>query len=185
MYNEYFVFGYESFNKWPLRKIVEYSDQYQQKIWSARLSTGLFGHTDCASGNRGPKGINEVILGFGDDGLRKIVDLGFITCPTCKPETYDKLWDKISDIVEKKYGIKSLEEFTDKKILGFDARRICWEDILSTTKTIPNRIYLPKGLSNDEIIGFKKRFDAMNQIMPTVGYYDYSSPTKFTEYTVK
>jgi len=164
-------------------KFSEYSNEIEDiHIWSARLSTGLFGLTSCRSGNRGPKNYKEVILGVNDYGLRRIVELGFIPCPVCKPETIEGFWEKIDDIVIEKYGISTLEKFLDKDVLGFDARRVKWEDILPVIGDTPNRIYLPRDLSIDELLEFRKRFENIGFELPVVGYYDPSSPKRFREY---
>lgn len=179
-------------NEWKalsLESLVKYlrTQNPRPRVWSARLSTGLLGKTNCPSGNnkKAPKGYNEVLLAAGDEGLRKLIDLGFITCPKCLPENVKGFWNTVHDIVQKKYGIKSLDEFIDKKILSFDARRIKWEKIASFTGIIgawPSRLYIPKGLSKHELIQLKKRFEKISIILPHTGYYNLNTPGNFTPY---
>lgn len=182
MVNEYFVYRHSSYSKWSLNDVVKYSERFDEKIWSARLSTGLFGNADCPSGNRGPRNANEILIGLGYEGLRKIIDLGFIPCPTCKPESYDRFWIQTHDIITRKYPIRSLDDFADKKILGFDARRLDWEEIFSKMNVMPSRIYLPEGLSDIELVDFQIRFRDIHEMLPDVGYYDANSAGRFTKY---
>lgn len=71
-------------------------------VWTARLSTGIFGLHDCKSGNSiyAPKGENEVLVLVGQDGLEYAIDSGFIPCPTCHPENTLGFWDHAKDAVE-------------------------------------------------------------------------------------
>lgn len=166
-------------------KISEYSNEGNyENIWSARLSSGLFGLTNCKAGNRGPKNYNEVILGEGIEGLNKIVDLGFITCPVCKPEKINGFWDSIKDNVKEKYRINILEDYTDKEVLPFDARRVKWEEILPVTGKTPERLYVPSNLSDKELKNLNKRFEKIGFELPSVGYYNKEAPGRFTEYKI-
>ncbi len=153
-------------------------------VWSARVSTGLFGLTSCPSGNRGPKGNNEVILALGNEGLEELVELGFITCPTCTPEIKHNFWEIIKETVREKYGLLVMDAFTDKKILNYNARRVDWERILSIIPSPPRRIYLPQDLELEEVREFKQRFDTMGVNLPPVGFYDAKAPSRFTEYVL-
>jgi hypothetical protein len=198
---EYFVFQGNKFTRMNLREfVIGYSHGAEPKpfIWSARLSTGLFGFPDCVSGNRGPKGINEIILSLGDDGLRKLVELGFITCPACHPENYSGFWEKIADVVEKKYaslginshgnsgqGIHSLEDFIDKSKLPFDARRPNWNELLSINPQAPDRLYVPQGLGSNDFIEIKNIFEQKNVALPLMGFYDRTAPGRFKEYELR
>jgi hypothetical protein len=139
-------------------------------IWSARLSTGLFGLTNCPSGNRGPKNDNEIMLFVGDEGLRELIKLGFISCPSCHPEKIN-IWDKISDIVIRKYGIDNIKDFTDKKVLPFEIRRINWGKILPIIGKSPSRFYMPAGLTKEEVNDFKNRIVELGCEVPSLGYY--------------
>jgi hypothetical protein len=154
------------------------------KVWSARLSSGLFGLTSCESGNRGPKDYNEVILSVGNEGLKKLVELNFIPCPSCHPEKIDGFWDVVKCLVKNKYGINTLEDYVNKKFLTFDARRIKWEEILPMIGKAPNRIYVPRCLSNNDLLVFKKRFTDLGFSLPSVGYYNADAPERFTEYKI-
>ncbi|HKL24551.1 MAG TPA: hypothetical protein VJ912_04400 [Candidatus Nanoarchaeia archaeon] len=180
----YYIYNNEKFTKKPLKEIAEYAFNKKENIWSARISSGLFGLTNCKAGNRGPKKYNEIILGIGNEGLNKIIDLGFITCPVCKPEKTANFWEIIKYKVNEKYNINTLENFTDKNILNFDARRIKWEEILPIINNVPNRIYIPKNLSKKEIKDFKNRFLKTGFKIPAIGYYSPNVSERFTKYDI-
>lgn len=179
--NTYCVYKDGDYQEMTAKEFFSYGEQ---GLWSARLSSGLIGRPDCSAGNRGPKSKHEVILAIGDGGLEKLVNLGFITCPVCKPEATEGFWDKIKHAVNDKYRITALEDFTNKAILPYDARRLDWEEILATTGGAPNRIYLPENLAEGELIEFKERFQAKGIALPPVGYYDPKAETHFTEYII-
>lgn len=153
-------------------------------IWSARLSTGLVGLTSCSTGNRGPKRQNEVLLAIGNMGLCKLINLGFITCPACKPETTDGFWSAVKDVVQRKHGIMSLNEFVDKTVLPFDTRRLGWEEIVPILRQWPNRLYVPRKLQEHELAELKLRIKRIGYGSPLVGYYDHDSAEKFTPYNL-
>ncbi|MFH1248741.1 MAG: hypothetical protein V1660_01165 [archaeon] len=194
--NEYFIYSQNGkFSKHDLEEyakiislpkeisISTYSNELPDiNIWSARLSTGLFGLASCKAGNRGPKGFNEVVLSTGKEGLNKLVKSGFIPCPLCRPEKIDGFWDSIKEIVKREYSIETLEDFIDKKKLPFDARRVRWEELLPIIGDTPDRLYLPKGLVTDELIGLKKRFENIGFKLPHTGYYNPDVPERFSEY---
>jgi len=152
-------------------------------IWSARLSTGLVGLTNCSSGNRGPKKQNEVLLAVGEAGLCTLVDLGFITCPACNPENMDGFWNTVQETVQRKHGIALLDEFVDKTVLPFDARRVDWEEIVPVLKQWPSRLYVPRGLPEHELAELKLRIEKIGYDFPLVGYYDPETPERFTQYS--
>ncbi|HLD79778.1 MAG TPA: hypothetical protein VJA18_04415 [Candidatus Nanoarchaeia archaeon] len=180
---EYFVYIAGSFQKMNLKDLVRSSrDQPQQQVWSARLSTGVFGLPDCKAGNRGPKETNEVLLSLGNEEINKFVDLGFISCPVCRPEETPNFWEIISDRVGRKYGLSSLESYVDKKMLPFDARRLNWEELLPIVGRTPNRIYLPRDLSEQDLVQFQERFTRIRFAFPKVGYYNPAVAERFTEY---
>jgi hypothetical protein len=184
--NPYCVFMNNAYYDLSLRDLVEHRQKQKTRpiIWSARLSTGLFGLTNCKSGNRGPKDYNEVLLAEGDGGLRKIVELGFITCPTCKPENKPGFWNAAEGVVNKKYGMNSLEDFVDKAKLPFDARRVNWGELLPVIGAVPGRLYLPQGLQDEELLELKKKFSSAGFGLPPVGFYDASAPGRFREYAL-
>ncbi|MGV8141654.1 MAG: hypothetical protein ACP5NW_04405 [Candidatus Woesearchaeota archaeon] len=154
-----------------------------QKLWSARLSTGLFGSTDCPSGNRGPKSSSEVLLASGDEGLAKLIELGFITCPVCKPEYKNGFWTVAIDAVQKKYSINSLADFTDKDILPYDARRVQWEKIVPIIGEFPSRLYVPQGFKVHDLLSLEIRLRKLNPKLPEIGYLDKNTqPWKFVAY---
>ncbi|MDE1855154.1 MAG: hypothetical protein KGH57_02430 [Candidatus Micrarchaeota archaeon] len=162
-------------------------------LWSARLSTGVFGLTSCPSGNspRAPKNAGEVVLGVGDEGLTALVKLGFIPCPVCNPESSPHFsWSAIGGVVSTKYEVISAAEFADKTRVPFDARRLNWELIVSTVHGAPSRIYLPEGLDYKEVESFRS---SIRQIVradgvakePVLGYYDRKVDGHFTEYVLQ
>lgn len=180
----YFVFMEGDFRKVHLLEVVRYCREQESEpmIWSARLSTGFVGLTNCESRKREPTGYNEVILGVGDEGLSKLGELGFIPCPTCHPEEVFGFWDGLEGVVKHKYDINSLEEFTNKGRLPADARRLSWEELLPVIGKAPNRIYLGRGLSEDDLLEFKERFESAGIKLPPVGYKDKKAPERFSEY---
>ncbi|MBN2052839.1 hypothetical protein JW756_05020 [Candidatus Woesearchaeota archaeon] len=185
-YDFYFVFIEGGFRKLNLREVIRYKKFFpREQVWSARLSTGLLGFHRCKPGNRGPKNEAEVILGLGDEGLAGLVSLGFITCPSCKPEIAEWFWEVVADKVKEKYNVSLLEDFTNKSIIPFDVRRLSWEKILPIIKKGPNRLYLPQGLSLDELLDFKARYEKSGVALPPIGYYDHAAPGRFTEYLLK
>lgn len=173
---------WESLSESPFRN---YDCRYT--LWSARISTGVFGMTNCSAGNRGPKGKKEVLLAEGNEGLLELIDLGFIPCSVCHPEEKGEgFFDIIEDKVKSMYGLRLSEDFCDKKILPFDARRLNWERITALTDGVPSRIYVPKGLPLDEMNNFADKFwiDTGFRV-PPIGYYDSNSPSRFTEYKIQ
>ncbi len=151
-------------------------------VWSARLSTGLFGLTNCVPGNSGPKGPSEVVLGVGDEGVNRLIDLGFITCPTCKPENVVGFWDKVKDAVIDRYKLDTVEKFVDKSLLNFDARRVAWEELVPIMGSTPNRLYVPKNLERKELEELRERFSKMGMSLPPTGFYDAEVEGRFREY---
>ena len=159
----------------------------RETVWSGRISTGVFGMTNCPAGNRGPKNKHEVLLAEGNEGLLELVDLGFIPCSVCHPEEKEEgFLDFIEDKVEAKYRIKHAIDFCDKKVLPFDARRLNWPKITSMTNGAAGRIYLPRGLDQKAINHFGDDFMVETGFeLPKMGFYDSNSPTRFTEYKVE
>lgn len=154
------------------------------EMWSARLSTGIFGKPNCKVGNLGPKGESEVLLATGDEGLRKLIDLGFITCPVCRPEETQNFWERIREIVAAKYNLHSLEDFADRQKLPFDARRVNYEEVIGIIGRAPNRLYIPRDVVTSELWDLRKRFESLGVLLPHVGYFNPDIPEMFTEYKV-
>ncbi len=195
--DEYFVFLGDRFRKMPLKEIAEiaglppelkisfYKNKgLYMKIWSARLTTGVFGSPGCFVGNKGVKGFENVILSMGDKGLEKFTELGFIPCDSCHPENVDGFWEIVSEKVHSKYKLKNLKEFTNKDILMYDAGRISWEEILPITGKVPDRIYLLEGLAKEEVDRFRMRFERLGFKAENVGYFNHNPEFKigFKEY---
>jgi len=180
----YYVLVNDEYRSFTLEALVRFvkSQTSRPFIWSARLSTGLVGLTGCSAGNRGPKKRNEVLLAVGDIGLCTLINLGFITCPVCHPENKEGFWNTVEDTVRRKHGIASLDEFVDKAVLPFDARRVEWEEIVPVLGRWPNRLYVPRGLQEHELAELKLRIEKIRYDFPSVGYYDHEAPERFTQY---
>lgn len=153
-------------------------------LWSARLSSGLFGLTDCTAGDRGPKGFAEVILAQGDAGLRFLIESGFLPCPTCRPENVPGFWEAGMETITKIYGLTDPQDFVNKEILTFDSRRVDWEILLPLLRATPNRLYVPKNLNQEDLTTLRGRFARSGFELPPVGYYDRSLPGHFFEYQI-
>ena len=167
----------------PSLKISSYGNNLiYTKIWSARLSTGLFGLPNCASGNKGPKQDNEIILAKGSKGLIKLVELGFIPCPTCYPMEIPRAWEDIKKTVNQMYGFNKIEDYIDKRKLPFDSRRLNWEEILPIMQTTPERIYLPPSLRKKDLEIFQTRFKDTGFDLPKIGSYNPHVKRNFKEY---
>lgn len=175
------------FEKLSLRDVVEMKNYYEPKdfVWSARLSTGIFGLPDCKSGNapHAPKGENELILALGDEGLSHLIDLGFVPCPTCHPEETKDFWNKAKETIRHDYPELTDEtQFLDRNLIPFDSRRVDWEKIAPFLTSLPNRLYVPPGLDENELISLKERLTKLRFEIPPVGYYDRLAPGRFFEY---
>lgn len=152
----------------------------QEELWSARLGTGIFGDVNCPSGRFGPYQQNELLFAVGDYGLEKLVDLGFINCPSCTPaDTYNPFWDVVQHKVKEKYDLHSRDEF---KKMPFDARRIKWEKLWPAIGMFPERQYLPRGLPQDEVDAFRERLLLINSNIPIIGYFERTAPNVMVEY---
>ena len=181
----YLTFRNQNLTTLELAEIVKLRHERENGfLWSARLATGLFGLTTCTSGNCGPKGMNEVILAAGDEGLGFLIQSGFIPCPTCHPENIPGFYKAATGAITAGYSFSDPESFANKNILGFDSRRVNWEIILPQLTTTPNRLYVPAALSQTELISLKNRFAALGHKLPPVGYYDRNAPGHFFEYQI-
>lgn len=178
------------FENLSLRQVVDLKNDYEPKrsVWSARLSTGIFGLPDCKSGNSpySPKGANEVILAVGDEGLQHLIDLGFVTCPTCHPEETEGFWEKAGEEILFDYlTLTDPKQFLDRNLIPFDSRRVNWERIAPFLTSLPNRFYVPQNLDEDDLQNIKARFTSLGFKLPPVGYYDRNAPGHFAEYNIK
>jgi hypothetical protein len=187
---KYPVFENGRFENLSLRQVVGLRKEQEPRpfVWSARLSSGLFGLTSCPAGNspHAPKGENEVLLALGDTGLRQLIDLGFLPCPTCHPEETENFWDKTREILECNYPqLSDVRQILDRNIIPFDARRVEWEIIAPYLSKMPNRLYVLSNLGEQGLKEFKQRIIGLGFSLPPVGFYDYTSPTRFTEYIIK
>lgn len=176
-----------------LLRNLEMLEEIYGHLWSAR-QTGLFGECDCKSGNgrrnnekaaqrrKVPKNKNEVILAFGQEGLEKLIEWGYIPCPSCTPEANKFFYGQALAAICNVYGFADPTYFANKNVLGYDARRIKWEEILPIVGGTPNRIYLPKGLKLGELRDFRDRFLKIGFNLPPVGYMDRGAHGGFVEY---
>lgn len=183
----YYVFVGDGFRRLSLEKLVRllHSQSPRPTVWSARIGTGVLGLTSCRSGNRGPKSESEVLLALGDEGLRELIRLGFITCPVCNPEKHPGFWSCIKDIVEEGYDITTLADFIDKIKVPFDASRIDYRKIIGKTKQWPSRMYVPNNLSRKDLKIISLIIRNIGHGTPKVGYYDPQSSERFTEYQLE
>lgn len=172
----------DGFQRLALREIAREARRLGQPIWSARLATGLLGLPQCLPGNKGPKNAREIVLAIGSLALAKLIEMGFIPCPSCKPGEMPGFWDAVAASVRRLYGIGSLADFVDKTVLPFDARRLDWERIVPVIGGFPSRLYVPKGLGPAELAQLRTRLSRLSPDLPAVGYYDPDSPGRFHEY---
>lgn len=88
-----------------------------------------------------------------------------------------------------RYGITTIEEFADKNILPFDARRVDYETVLPAIRSSPARFYLPRGLDEREVEAFRARIIALQgsgaRRNLRLGYHDASAEGRFTEYVAR
>ena len=184
----YPVFTDGEFKNRTLRETVSLRKEKKPiSIWSARLSTGIFGLTNCRSGNspHAPKGESEVALGLGDEALHEFIKLGFLPCPVCHPENVSGFWDAASDSILRYYpNLSNPTKFLDRSVIPFDSRRVNWEKLAPFLSNMPNRLYVPAGLDDRDLGVIKARFPRLGFDLPPVGFYDTNSPTRFTEYNI-
>lgn len=185
----YPTFAKGEFEKLFLRETVlkRYEGEQRLDVWSARLSTGIFGKLDCRSGNssHAPKGENEIILAVGNEGLGKLIELGFIPCPTCKPENTPDFWNSAGEAIMSAYPtLKDVHDFSDKKIVPFDSLRVDWETLAPLLTALPNRLYVAEGLTDTDLAAIKERFEKLNFKLPPIGYYINGAPW-FKQYEIK
>lgn len=184
---KYPTFAGEQLQNLTLRETMRVREETDSGayVWSARLSTGLFGKHDCPSGNASyaPKGASEVMISVGKIGLAEVIDLGFIPCPTCHPENSPNFWEDAENAIEFNYPqLENIQQFADKNVVPFDSRRVNWEALAPYLTTLPNRLYLPKGLTEDNLRLLEIRFKLLNFKLPPMGYYDHDAPGHFFEY---
>ncbi|HJZ05512.1 hypothetical protein A2634_03445 [Candidatus Amesbacteria bacterium RIFCSPHIGHO2_01_FULL_48_32] len=175
----YWTHAHDAYQLLPLKEIIKLKSQ--TLLWSARIGTGLLGLTDCSSGKRGPKNSAEIILAIGSTGLAQLIKLGFIPCPTCRPDQLDTFWEIATEMAREKYRLQYPRDFTNKKIVGFDALRLDWETILNITKRPPSRIYTSPKPDQNLLSKTIDAFLALSIPLPPIGFYNRTAPGNFTE----
>jgi hypothetical protein len=185
---KYPVINDHQLNNLTLREVAALRKEKEPKeyVWSARLSSGLFGLVDCPAGNspHAPKGENEVMLAIG--GSTYLIDLGFLPCPTCHPENTPDFWDKAREAILIDWPFLTNEkQILDRNLIPFDAMRLNWKALAPYLTKMPNRIYTQPNLDEQVVIEFKKKIEDLGFSLPPIGFYDHSSPTRFTEYKIK
>lgn len=184
----YFFFDRGGWAKDSLREVVEARREHQgieRQIWSARLSTGLFGLPDCPAGNRSgtPKGEKDVILARGSMGLIPLIGLGFISCPACHPELTEGFTQAAALLVLVKYKLlESYEQWFDRSLVPFDAARVNWEGLAKVGIGLPPRLYLRARLVPAEVVAVRQRLAKLTSELPELGYYDRNAPGHFVVY---
>ncbi len=131
-----------------------------EPVSSLRLATGIIGTLKCKSGNRGPRGHQEVVFGLGNDGIAGLLALGALECITCSNLPNEKKSEQISK---------------------YDARRLDWPQILKL-EIAPDRFYTRPGLSEKEVSKIAEIFSSNNIRVPAIGYYDANAPGRFATY---
>lgn len=168
---KYYAFDSGQLSLRSLRKFYPFITGKEKgpMIWSGRLSTGIFGLPTCPAGNKGPLGPSEVILAPGDEGLAYLIRSGFRACPTCHPEDVPGFWDDASKPIKEAYFLNEPMAFLS---LPFDARQLPWEEILPIIKAVPNRLYIPPGLNEKDLLDLKRRFNSLGYPLPQPGWYN-------------
>ncbi|MBI4450854.1 hypothetical protein HY642_02680 [Candidatus Woesearchaeota archaeon] len=162
-----------------LKTVVKWGRQ--SALYSTRLGTGIFGDPHCAAGNRGPPGRSEVLFAVGDIGLVKLVKLGFVPCPVCKPHEQPDFWRIAGKAIVQTYVQPHfLKHREDLMSLPYDARRVDWEFLLPLTGS-PGRMYVPRGLPDADVEEFRDRLRKL-YAKPVIGYYDRDAPGRFVQY---
>lgn len=148
-------------------------------VTSGRLGTGIAGLTLCESGNKGPKARNETIIFIGRQGLIESVNLGFLPCPTCKPdETIFDYWSIVEPAITERFGFLNPKTYIDRSILRFDAMRVDLEKLLPFIEKLPGRLYIRPNLSEEELSKRKKRLLTMvgqKGNIPALGFFDWNA----------
>lgn len=163
-------------NSIPLKKALASTEL---DAMSLRLSTGIIGELDCAAGNRGPKGSNEVIIGVGSAGIMALLQLSGLPCTVCMSGT--RLLSMNAEIRKQltiNTGTPSNAISASWLANNYDARRLDWDSILRH-RIRPARFYTKRGITPFEIEKIKSMFSMHNVDLPEIGYYDKSSKRHF------
>ena len=121
-------------------------------IWEAKLSTGKLERFDLESDSVAK---NEVILGIGEEGLKYLMEFGFV-----------------------------FSDAQNAREMVPDARQISWERLLPLIGEAPSQLYLPSGLKLKDLIKLSQRFEAIGFKLPTTGYLDEDTRC-FVEYKIE
>jgi hypothetical protein len=152
-------------------------------VMSMRLATGLVGELDCPSGNRGPKGYQEVVIGIGKEGVKGLLKLGALPCTTC--HSGRRLSTMTEDVVEALTNntVELDNSYNDEWLTNnYDARRLNW-NVLTKLKLSPSRFYTRPNLQQDEVLQIVELFRSSTLSVPVIGFYDRAADNNFSEYT--
>ena len=172
-------------NAIPLRRmLLKEPNETRDFLMSLRLSTGVMGELDCPSGDSDyvPKGFQEVIVGWGQEGIKALLELGALPCISCHSgKRLATLNPEIAMTLEK--SVKNLGNVDDPSFLieQYDARRLDWSKILPLG-IAPQRFYTRPNLNTKEISAIKNMFEQGNVAVPAIGYYDRTREDRFYKY---
>lgn len=152
----------------------------RESVMSLRLSTGIMGHADCPEGDgKGiPKGPSEVMVGVGERGIAKLVELGGLPCVTCHSgEALLAISHGVTELLRIKLGgdLAHAGDF-DYLTSHYDASRLEWLQILPLLVEFgleaPGRFYARKGMPGAAISSTRKLFTDFGIESPQVGFFD-------------
>lgn len=164
------------------------------KVMSLRLSTGLMGYLDCPAGDGEgiPKGPSEVMVGVGEEGIKKLVELGGMPCVSCESgKALSTMSQGVAELLRVKLG-GELAHATDFEYLTshYDARRLDWLQILPLFAeyglSAPGRFYARPALPPAAVDSTRMLFKDFGIQPPQVGFFDRekleTTTDPFTEY---
>lgn len=165
-----------------------------ERVMSLRLSTGIMGHIDCPSGDGEgiPKGPSEVMVGVGEGGIAKLLELGGLPCVTCHSgEVLSSMSQGVAELLRTKLG-GDLKHASDFGYLTshYDASRLDWMQILPLFAEYqlgsPGRFYARRQMPSAAVTSTRKLFTDFGIAPPQVGFFDREKLAggmdPFTEY---
>lgn len=166
----------------------------REGVMSLRLSTGIMGHIDCSAGDQKgiPKGVSEVMVGVGEGGIAKLVELGGLPCVTCySGEALSSMSQGVAELLRVKLG-GELEHATDFSYLTshYDASRLEWLQILPLFAEYgleaPGRFYARPEMPQAAVNSTRQLFEGYGIASPSVGFFDRDKLVRnedpFTQY---